>query len=343
LSLVLTVVAASCPTGRIEAATVTDMAGKTVTVPDAPKKVYALSPPDSLLVYAVAPCLLAGWNAPQTKAPADWLPPCARNLPVLGGAFGQGLTPNKEALLLAHPDLVISGFMVKVNDEIEDFFQAIGIPVVHIESKALESYPESLRFLGKLLGNEERGQLLADYAQSTMEAIRQGVAAIPQDKRLTVYYAESDDGLSTDGKGSFHTQVLEMAGGNNVHRTPQTRMTGMDKVSLETVLGYAPQVIITQHRACRDMILSSPTWREIPAVRDGRVLAIPAAPANWFDRPPSFMRLLGLKWLAHALYPDTFPYDMVKETREFIKLFWDKDISEAQARRLLGQDEASRP
>jgi iron complex transport system substrate-binding protein len=233
--------------------------------------------------------------------------------------------------------------MAKGNTDFEAFFTSLNIPVVHIDSASPEAYPEALRVLGAVLGRQERGEALAASAEQTLAAIRNGLATIPENKRLTVYYAEGGDGLYTDGRGSFHTQVLALAGGINVHPAPQTRVYGMDKVTMETVRGYAPKVILAQDATCRDMILASPLWAGIPAVRDGRVLNIPDLPLNWFDRPPSFMRLLGVKWLANALYPEVFSYDMVRETQEFMKLFWNKDVTEAQARGLLGQTDAAKP
>ncbi|MBP8961772.1 MAG: hypothetical protein KBG39_02395, partial [Opitutaceae bacterium] len=64
------------------------------------------------------------------------------------------------------------------------------------------------------------------------------------------------------------------------------------------------------------------------------------APFNWFDRPPSASRMLGIKWLLWVLYPDRAKYDMVAETREFYRLFYWYDMSEAEARQIL---DASRP
>ncbi|WP_428561615.1 MAG: ABC transporter substrate-binding protein [Solidesulfovibrio sp. DCME] len=339
----LALAVAVCCAWEARAATVTDALGATVTVPDAPKRVYALSPPDALLVYAINPCLLVGWNMPQPPAAKAWYPACVRDLPVLGGFFGQGMTPNKEALLAAAPDLVISGTMARSNRDFDAFFTGLGIPVVHIDSGTVADYPKALRLLGRLLGDPARGEAQGAYAQDTLEAIAKGVAGIPEDKRLRVYYAEGEDGLATDGRGSFHTQVLEMAGGINVHATPQTQRYGMDKVTMETVIGYAPQLILAQTPKVQAAIQASPTWRVIPAVRDGRVVGLPSLPINWFDRPPSFMRLLALKWMAHTLYPDAFPYDMARETQAFCKLFWDKDLTEAQARALLESGAAARP
>ncbi|MGD9609599.1 MAG: ABC transporter substrate-binding protein [Desulfovibrionaceae bacterium] len=327
----------------VQAKTVTDMDGLSVTVPDAPKRVYTLSPPDTLLVYAVAPCLLAGWNYPLPGTAAPYLDPCVRGLPVLGGFFGQAMTPNKESLVKAAPDIVVSGTMAKPHRGFECFFADLHIPVVHIDSESPEEYAKDFRFLGEVLGHETRGEALAAYAESTLADLRQGLATIPENKRLTVYYAEGGDGLYTDGRGSFHTLVLDLAGGLNVHPTPQSRRYGMDKVTLETVIGYAPQVILVQDAACRDMILASPVWKTIPAVQQGRVYLIPDKPLNWFDRPPSFMRLLGLKWLANILYPETFPSDMVQETRTFMKLFLGKDLTDAEARALLDQKAVPKP
>jgi iron complex transport system substrate-binding protein len=60
-------------------------------------------------------------------------------------------------------------------------------------------------------------------------------------------------------------------------------------------------------------------------------------PFNWFDRPPSFMRLLGIHWMMHNLYPQTYPIDMVAETRHFYRLFLNVDLNEAAARKILQQ------
>ncbi|WP_245587752.1 ABC transporter substrate-binding protein [Desulfovibrio inopinatus] len=314
---------------------VTDQLGKTVEIPETPQRIYALSPPDTLLVYAVAPCLLNGWNYQPNKAVLPLLVPCTRGLPVLGGFFGQAKTPNKEAVVKANPDLVVSGTMAQPYAAAESFFQSLNAPVIHVNSRNIEDYPGALRFLGDVLGQKKRGETLAAYAEKVLDDVRVGLTSIPEDKRLTVYYAEGRDGLYTDGRESFHAYLLNLAGGVNVHTTPQTKRYGRDRVTMERVLGYAPQAIVVQDAGCRDMILSSPLWRDIPAVQTGRVYLLPDKPFGWFDRPPSFMRILCLKWLAQSLYPDVFHYDMIKETQEFFKLFLQKELSPAEAQSIL--------
>lgn len=54
---------------------------------------------------------------------------------------------------------------------------------------------------------------------------------------------------------------------------------------------------------------------------DGRVYLTSRHPFNWFYRPPSFMRILGLKWITGILYPKEYPVDIAKEEVDFYRLF----------------------
>jgi len=47
----------------------------------------------------------------------------------------------------------------------------------------------------------------------------------------------------------------------------------------------------------------------LSAVKDHRVYRIPSVPWDWFDRPPSVNRLIGVRWLAQVLYPDRAKLD----------------------------------
>ena len=110
---------------------------------------------------------------------------------------------------------------------------------------------------------------------------------------------------------------------------------GMEKISFEQVMLYNPDVILVMENVFYKGVFSDPRWQQIKAVKNKKVYLIPNQPFNWFDRPPSFMRLLGVKWLANALYPEVFHDDMVKETKAFYKLFLQKDIDDATAQALL--------
>ncbi len=112
------------------------------------------------------------------------------------------------------------------------------------------------------------------------------------------------------------------------------------KVSLESVIQWDPEVIIAWDDVIRggadEIIRTSSDWAVIRAVRNGRVYTMPNAPFAWCDRPPGVNRFLGLQWVANILYPDRYDVDMVEEVKRFYSLLYRCDITDDQAKDLLG-------
>lgn len=308
---------------QAEGREVVDMAGRRVVVPDTVTKVYGASPPATYLLYSVAPTLIAGLNYPFTRKERAYLTPAMDSLPVIGGWFGQGRTPNQEILLRVKPDVMVAWMWrgTAVNEKIEQTARQLNLPLVYVKLDDLSDYPAAFRFVGSLLKREERASVLSDYAERTLRAIDRLREAIPEEGRISVYYAEGRDGLSTDCDQSNHTEVIGLAGGRNVYQCDSGDTYGMEKISLKQVMLYDPEVIVAQEKTFVEGMMDDPRWRFLRAVKTRRVHLIPKAPFNWFDRPPSFMRILGVKWLASILHPDLFPLDLLRETREFYALF----------------------
>ena len=203
-----------------------------------------------------------------------------------------------------------------------------------MKSEELQDYPEAIQFMGKLLDREERARELSDYGKEILPKVEVVVASIPEEEKITVYYAEERDGLATDCDKSYHAELINLAGGRNIHRCEPRDLLGMERIPLEQVIRSDPQVILVKEEAFFDSIFTDARWRDISAVRNKRVYLIPSLPFNWFDRPPSFMRLLGVQWLTHLLYPQRFPVDMARETRRFYKLFFDLDLDDRQLKEI---------
>lgn len=312
---------------------ITDMTGRSVTIPDTIGTVYAASPPETMLVYALDPALLAGLNFPL-KGSDKYLDAHTLNLPVIGGYFGQGKTPNLEKLAALNPDIVIGRKSNPLSGKLEAFLQKFHIPLANIVIDRLDQYPEAFELLGTIFGRESRARELAEYTRKTFAQAKAATASIPAEERVKVYYAEGNDGLRTESGASIHAELIPLAGGINVHHDGVLTRYGKEKVTLETVIAYQPEVIFVEQPAFYKRIYSSDGWKSIPAVKNHRVYLIPRTPFNWFDRPPSFMRILGLKWVADILYPGRFGWDMEQECREFFDLFLREDISAEDARQL---------
>jgi iron complex transport system substrate-binding protein len=322
---------------KVEAREIVDMAGRRTSVPDAITKVYASSPPAVYMLYALDPALCAGLNYPFSRYEQRWLREDFINLPVIGGWFGQGRTPNQETLLMAKPDIMLV-WMWKVsaiNEKIEQTARQLGLPMVYLRLDHLEDYVEAFRFLGNLLQREERARELGEYARRAMEGITPVASAIAENEKTSVYYAEGPDGLSTECNRSPHAELIELAGGRNIYQCAPKNDFGMERISIEQVMAADPDVILAQEKDFVDNVYQDPRWQSIRAVKNKRVYLIPRSPFNWFDRPPSFMRLLGIRWLANILYPERYPLDIARETREFYSLFLGVELDDEALEEVL--------
>lgn len=324
-----------------EARTFIDSAERTVEIPDAPKRVLAAGPPASVLLYVVAPDLMAGWVRAPSEAEKPFLLPETRDLPVYGRLTGRGGTANIEAVLAAKPDLIVDvgsvdPTYVSLADRVQ---QQTGVPYILIDG-ALPDSMNALRSLGKALGREERTDELAQYAYILIEDMSVELDKIPQEKRPRVYYARGPDGLETAPKGSITTETLDLVGAVNVAEGGK----GLSRVSPEQILSWNPQAIVTLDPKFRERAKKDPVWSGVEAVRNGRVYAGPTAPFGWLDAPPGVNRLLGVYWLAGALYPEAFAVnDLRHETRQFYKQFYQVDVTDEQLDALLKDAAPQKP
>jgi len=326
----------ACLVSRSEARTVTDMYGRQFRLPDRSLRVYSASPPDTFLLYALDPTLLAGLNFPIREKDRKYMHRHVLKLPVVGGTFGEAFTPSLELLLRIDPDLVIvSNDETPLSLSVNATLKKTAKPLLEMTLIRLSEYPAAFMRMGKLLGRESRAGKLSDYTRKTLAEAAKTVAAIPPGKRVTVYYAEGADGLRTECDISRHNELIELAGGINVHRCTARNLFGMEQVSMEQVLLYDPEVILTMDRGFHRRVFKDPRWKRVRAVRNGKVYRIPDQPSNWFDRPPTFMRLIGLKWLLNCFYPQQYHHDIVKEAQDFFLLFLGIKVPDAEMKKII--------
>jgi iron complex transport system substrate-binding protein len=320
-----------------EAREITDMMGRKVTILDTIKKVYAPSPYGSYALYSIDPSLVCGLIFPIKDEDKKFVNPALRDLPVIGSLSGQGQTTNIEVLVKAKPDLLIMWSAKKsaMDNKAEELLKKLNIPYVYAVAESLYDYPEVYRFLGNVLNRQEKSDKLAAYIQKTLTNAKAAVDRVPVAKRSSVFYAEGVDGLSTECNDSIHVELLKIAGDRDVHRCHTASHMGMEKVSLEQVMMYAPDIIVAQENAFYDSVMKDPGWQNVKAVKDGKVYLIPRAPYNWFDRPPSFMRIMGLNWLMIRMYPSEYKIDIIKEARDFYKLFLGVDFTNEEMKKVI--------
>lgn len=321
-----------------QAREITDMAGRRIRLPERIEKIYAAQPYTNVMAYMLAPDLMIGQLFAITGPDKRFLRPEVRNKPVLGAEPGSGQEASFETILAAKPDFVL----LKGNDQTDiartvERYEKFGIPVVFADIDSIDNYPAGIEFLGRITGREKQAAKLAAHARSVLAEVDKAVASIPPEKRVRVYYAESADGLTTECDQSFHTDAIKRAGGRIVHECVLKTHKGMEKVSLEQVMLYNPEFIVSNDPEFEKTVYTDPRWKGIKAVAEHKVLTVPHTPFNWIDRPPSFTRLIGLQWLVYHFYPKAPGRDMQREMREFHALFLGIRPSEADIEHWLAR------
>ncbi len=255
---------------------------------------------------------------------------CAR--PEIGRITGRGNTANLETVLALKPDLILdigstNATFVSLADRVQE---QTGIPYALLDGR-FNAAAATYRTLGELTGRREQAEKLARYADDTIKTVLGRVNSVAADKRPRVYYARGPRGLETGLGGSINVETIELVARN----AAGGQKGGLANTSIEQVLFWNPDVIVTIDDGFASGVHSDPAWSGMKAVREGRVHLSPKMPFGWVDFPPAVNRLTGLWWLGKVLYPDLFPEDLRKLTREFYTLFYHVTPSDAQIDQVL--------
>ena len=314
-----------------------DMLGTKIEIKKV-EKIHAATPTLLYSLYAIDKDKIAGLNFPFNEDEAKYIDEKIVNLPVLGGWFGQGRVPNSEMILQTKPDVILLSDSTKKMGEkkLKSSLGNIDVPLVYLKSNTLEELVSSFSYIGKLVNKEERAKKLEDYGNESLNLAK--TVSEKVDKKPKVYYAEGNNGLLTDCNTSIHSELINLASGDNVHKCQTTNSFGRESINFEQVLNYNPEIILVYEKEFYKKIYKDKKWQLIDAVKNKKVYFLPKGPFSWFDRPPSFMRLLGLKYIVSILHPDLYNMDVYEESKKFYKLFLDLDLSDSQIDDILGKN-----
>lgn len=315
---------------------ITDMAGRTMTVPLEIESVFSTGPAAAIYLYTLVPDKLLGWNYALNDIEKSIILEQYHDLP----NFGQGDAVNYEAVIAAGPTIALN--VTSINDGSIDASDALaeqlGVPVVMVSSDLLDA-PAVYRFMGKLFGVEEQAEALAAYAEETFNAISS--LDIPNEEKVRIYYGNGEDSLETAPAGSSHGQLIDLVNAVNVADLELGDGSRV-QISAEQLLAWDPDVIIVNGEPKADMtgsaaaeaILADLLFATLKAVQNGAVYGTPNAPFSWVDRPPGPNRIVGMRWLSGLIYPEYLDYDVDEAVREFFQLFYHVELTDEQLTQL---------
>ena len=292
---ILVVVVLSAVLGAAGAAVVPDMLGRPVAIPDRPLRVVSLAPSITETVYALG---RGEWLVGVT-AVCDYPPP-ARALAKVGGIAA----PNLEQIVRLRPDLVFAtaeGNSRNLLDQLE----RLGLATFALRPDSYWGVVESILAMGRALAAEPVARRVVEGIERRVRRVQDLVAGRSQPRVLYLIWT---DPLIAAGAGTYLNDLLELAGGRNI---VWERTGAYPRLNWEQVVARAPEVILlADHREDSERAETGSghmppewhTWQAVPAIRTGRVLAVPS---NTILRPGPRLGE-GLTRLARAIHPGAF-------------------------------------
>lgn len=246
--------------------------GVRVAVPDHPKRILALSSAyDTILLGLIEPDRLVGINKLSTYPEYSMEAERAKLVKPVMSSYPL------EKIIALNPDLVIAPDYTTA-DVIEGL-RHMGIPTVVVAGgTTVESIIKNVTDIAYIVGEEEKGQFYDQKIHREIDKLKRLGLSIPTNQRKSVLFVSSMDGYT--GTGSLFDDMCKYMSINNAPRIlglpPRTPFGD------ERVLAMNPDYIFIPSYKGMDKSLSSryldnPAFQNLPAIRENRVKALPAA------------------------------------------------------------------
>lgn len=224
-------------------------------VPGRARRIVSLNPATTEMLFAIG----AGSRV-IGRTTWDSYPDSARFVPDMG----PGLRPNLEVVLSAKPDLVIL-YASSDNRSAADRLRSLGVTTLAVKNDSIGDLARTMLLLGRVTGDSARAKVVVDSVYATLERVR---AATTGRERRTAFWYIWDSPLITVGRGSFMSELLEIAGAKNLYDDIAAPSAN---VALEDVVTRNPHWIVAGPEGTRNLQDDS-RWRALPAVRAGRII-----------------------------------------------------------------------
>ena len=249
-------------------------------------------------------------------------------------AFDESGDVNIEALISARPDVVLMAYGGTLPKWLP-MADTYGIPVFMMPNMSLADLKTTARMTGEVLGPREsaRASDWIRYFDDNIRRVTSVTSKIPSRERPRVLHTATGTILTIDGVNTVIDDWITVAGGINAADVGGNARP----ISMEQIAAWNPDVIVVgtaPNEANRRAIMSDPRWRQINAVRTGRVYVNPTGVYLW-DRH-SAEAALQVLWAAKTLHPERFPdLDLGKETKAFYARFFNHTLTDAEYQTIM--------
>lgn len=314
--------------------TVVDMVGRSVQIPDHVTRVATNYPALPTTLYLLGDIHDLVGATPMSFDPLfKTIDPAVATIP---DPFPAASSVNTEALLATHPQVVL---LSPAGAAFIPTLTRLHIPVLEFSAfQSAAALEAGTQLLARVFGGPaiSRAAAYTAYFRANIAKVTAKTAGLPAASRPSVFYATQGP-TTTEGTGSIVTTWIEQGGGVSVaaaHGVGPIKGATFPSVSVETLLRWNPQYIVTLGAPLAHTFETSPQYAALAAVRNHHVYPTPAGVFPWSVR--SVESALQPLWIARTLHPALFTsLDLAASVRAFYKRFYSYSLSASQVNAIL--------
>lgn len=239
---------------------VVDAEGNKIQLKQKPKKIVSLIPSNTEILFALG----LGKEVKGVTAYDDYPKAAQKIIKVVSTEV------DTEKIIAMKPDLVL-GHESSLNFQKDAYKQLeeAKIPLFVVkDAQTLQSAEKTIEQIGQLTGTTDKAKAVVQRMEKQKASLQ--TKAAKQKKQPTVWIEISND-LYTAGDNTFMNEMLDLAGGKNI-----VTKKGYPKYNEEQVIKADPDVIITTYPNAKQEIAKRKAWKNIRAVKDGRIYSLDA-------------------------------------------------------------------
>jgi iron complex transport system substrate-binding protein len=269
--------------------TVTDDARRQVRIEKAPQRIVSLAPSNTEILFALG----LGKKVVGVTDFCDY-PAEAKAIAKVGG-----MKANVETIVSLAPDLIVS---IGGNPELVKRFEDLKLSVIVLDPKDVGAILNDLGLVGRATASTAEASRLVSDMQARLDAVTMRVQGVGRPRVFYELDATDPAKPYTAGPGSWHDQLIGMAGGANVAGSAKSAWV---QFSLEELLKSDPEIVVLGDALFGTTVESAmqrPGWSALTAAKRGTIFPIDD---NLISRPGP--RLVdGLEALAKIVHPEIF-------------------------------------
>lgn len=309
--------------------TVTDMAGREVTIPGEVKSIATFGSVGVLNAFVE---LMGSGDLLCNQMPANFtksdkwkmqyaFAPQIKDAPLLVNADGDLLI---EEVLKLEPDLCIT--MTK--DTAEQLGQN-GLACIYLEWKQTDDVKTAVNLMGEVLNKKDIAADYLAYFDSMVKEASDLTAGIADADRKTVLYGNVTKLTQPHVIAEWW---ISAAGGKSV--TAEASSGESLEYTQEDLLLWNPEVMIVTELAMIEELKADKLYSDVSAVKTGSIYYIPTVAHVWGNR--TVEQPLTIFWTMNKLYPELVSNDMLAEKISyFYSHFFKYDLSADQLAEIM--------